>query len=75
MEDESGQEFEVKYIQGRWGLSGGWRTFAMEHKLLEGDVLIFQLVEPNRLKVSFEVVRFVNGSDVQYVLCLYQMKR
>jgi len=51
LEDESGQEFEVKYIQGRWGLSGGWRTFAMEHKLLEGDVLIFQLVEPNRLKV------------------------
>lgn len=56
LEDESGEQFQVKYIQGRWGLSGGWRSFAMGHKLLEGDVLIFQLVESNKMKVTFEVV-------------------
>ncbi|XP_076901212.1 B3 domain-containing protein Os01g0234100-like [Bidens hawaiensis] len=51
IEDENGGQSNVKYIAYRFGLSGGWRSFAIEHKLLEGDVLIFQLVESTKFKV------------------------
>ncbi|XP_054823658.1 B3 domain-containing protein Os01g0234100-like isoform X2 [Prosopis cineraria] len=32
-------------------LSAGWRQFSAAHKLQEGDVLVFQLVEPSKFKV------------------------
>ncbi|XP_058215828.1 B3 domain-containing protein Os01g0234100-like isoform X1 [Rhododendron vialii] len=71
LEDESGEQFQVKYIQGRWGLSGGWRSFAMGHKLLEGDVLIFQLVEPNKMKVY--IVRANGLTEVDGALSLLNL--
>ncbi|XP_075474659.1 B3 domain-containing protein Os01g0234100-like isoform X1 [Primulina tabacum] len=49
--DEDGQEYNTKYLVNKNGLSGGWRGFSIAHKLLDGDVLIFQLVEPHKLKV------------------------
>ncbi|KAA8536185.1 hypothetical protein F0562_028663 [Nyssa sinensis] len=49
--DESEQEYATKYLVGKNGLSGGWRGFSIAHKLLEGDVLVFQLVEPCKFKV------------------------
>ncbi|KAJ7952868.1 B3 domain-containing protein family [Quillaja saponaria] len=51
LEDESGKEYKLKYIAYKTGLSAGWRQFSVVHKLLEGDVLIFQLVEPTKFKV------------------------
>lgn len=51
LEDESGAEYEAKYIGERTGLSGGWRAFALEHKLDDGDALVFELIEPARFKV------------------------
>lgn len=51
IEDENGEEFGVKYIANKTGLSAGWRKFVSGNKLLEGDVLIFQLVGPCRFKV------------------------
>lgn len=51
IEDEKGQQYNHKYIAHKTGLSAGWRKFAIVHKLLEGDVLVFQLVEPCKLKV------------------------
>lgn len=51
IEDENGDKYNLKYIAHRTGLSGGWRNFAIVHKLLEGDVLIFQLVESSKFKV------------------------
>lgn len=51
LEDEDGEEFPVKYIAHKTGLSAGWRKFVAGNKLLEGDVLIFQLIGPCRLKV------------------------
>lgn len=51
VEDENGEEHILKYIAYRFGLSAGWRTFAVGHNLHEGDVLIFQLVGPCKFKI------------------------
>lgn len=53
LEDENGKEYEAVYIGKRSGISGGWRGFALDHKLDDGDALIFHLVEPTRFKVCF----------------------
>ncbi|KAK2409549.1 AP2/B3 transcriptional factor family protein [Trifolium repens] len=51
LEDEDGSEYDAVYIGTRSGLSGGWRAFALEHKLDDGDALVFELVEPARFKI------------------------
>ncbi|XP_059659903.1 putative B3 domain-containing protein At5g58280 [Cornus florida] len=51
LEDENGAEYEAIYIGARVGLSGGWRAFALDHKLDDGDALVFELIEPSRFKV------------------------
>ncbi|XP_073151726.1 B3 domain-containing protein Os01g0234100-like isoform X1 [Henckelia pumila] len=51
LENETGEEFEIKYIAPKTGLSAGWRKFVTGNKLVEGDVLIFQLIGPCRFKV------------------------
>ncbi|KAI7729682.1 hypothetical protein M8C21_009844 [Ambrosia artemisiifolia] len=51
LEDENGAQFEVKYIAYKFGLSAGWKTFAIRHNLTVEDVLIFQLVESTKFKV------------------------
>jgi hypothetical protein len=55
LEDEDGSEYDAVYIGTRSGLSGGWRAFALEHKLDDGDALVFELVEPARFKVVYVV--------------------
>ncbi|CAK9150780.1 unnamed protein product [Ilex paraguariensis] len=49
--DEDEQAYKTKYLIDKNGLSGGWRGFSIAHKLLEGDVLVFQLIEPCKFKV------------------------
>uniref|UniRef100_A0A5B6YKD2 TF-B3 domain-containing protein n=1 Tax=Davidia involucrata TaxID=16924 RepID=A0A5B6YKD2_DAVIN len=71
VEDETGEQFEVKFIAEKTGLSAGWRKFAVGHKLLEGDVLIFQLVEPNKLKVY--VIRANDLAEVDGALSLLNL--
>lgn len=51
LEDENGAECDAVYIGKRAGLSGGWRGFALERKLDDGDALVFELVEPARFKI------------------------
>lgn len=51
LEDESRNKHEAKYLSQKTGLSGGWRGFSLAHSLVEGDILVFQLVEPTRFKV------------------------
>ncbi|XP_058006161.1 B3 domain-containing protein Os01g0234100 isoform X2 [Hevea brasiliensis] len=51
LEDECGKGFRMKYIAYKTGLSAGWRQFSVAHQLLEGDVLVFQLIEPCMFKV------------------------
>lgn len=53
LEDENGREFEAVYIGQKKGLSGGWRAFALHHKLDDGDALVFELVKQKRFKVRF----------------------
>ncbi|VFQ75291.1 unnamed protein product [Cuscuta campestris] len=72
LEDESGEEFEVKYISEKTGLSAGWRRFAGDHKLVEGDVLIFQLIASDRFKVY--VIRTNDLTDVDGALSLLNLE-
>ncbi|CAN1278511.1 B3 domain-containing protein Os01g0234100 [Linum perenne] len=51
LEDENGVIWTAKYLAGKLGLSGGWRKFSVDHHLVEGDVLVFQLVRPTKFKV------------------------
>ncbi|XP_057821671.2 B3 domain-containing protein Os06g0194400 isoform X1 [Cryptomeria japonica] len=51
LEDEKGNECDTVYIATRTGLSGGWRGFALDHDLDDGDALVFELVEPTKFKV------------------------
>lgn len=53
LENEEGTEYGSVYISKRTGLSGGWRAFALDHKLDDGDALVFELIEPTRFKVGF----------------------
>lgn len=50
--DEDGQESLTKYLAEKTGLSGGWRGFAIDHRLVDGDALVFQLIKPTEFKVS-----------------------
>ncbi|KAL2317350.1 hypothetical protein Fmac_031226 [Flemingia macrophylla] len=51
LEDENGSEYEAIYIGNRNGISGGWRAFALDHRLDDGDALVFELIEASRFKI------------------------
>lgn len=59
LENEEGEEYEAVYISKRTGLSGGWRGFALDHKLDDGDALVFELIHPTRFKVTLAKVCFI----------------
>ncbi|PWA78411.1 DNA-binding pseudobarrel domain-containing protein [Artemisia annua] len=68
-EGENGKQYELKYLAHKTGLSAGWRTFAVSHKLHEGDVLIFQLVASCKFKVH--IVRASDSKEVDGTLTLF----
>lgn len=49
--DETEQEYTAKYSFRKHRLCCGWRCFSVAHKLLEGDALIFNLVESCKFRV------------------------
>ncbi|XP_059633053.1 B3 domain-containing protein Os06g0194400-like [Cornus florida] len=49
--DEEGEEYPVVYLARKTGLSGGWKGFAVDHELMDGDAVVFQLIRPTVLKV------------------------
>ncbi|KAF3636543.1 B3 domain-containing protein [Capsicum chacoense] len=59
--DENGDEAETKYLALKTGLSGGWRGFAIDHELVDGDALVFQLIAPTRFKVY--IIRVNQAED------------
>ncbi|KAK9286003.1 hypothetical protein L1049_025206 [Liquidambar formosana] len=71
LEDEFGKTYEAKYIAYKTGLSAGWRQFSVGHKLLEGDVLVFQLVEPTKFKVY--IIRANDLTEVDGALVLLNL--
>lgn len=50
--DEENDESDTLYLARKMGLSAGWRGFSIEHKLVDGDCLVFQLIERTKFKVS-----------------------
>ncbi|RZC84433.1 hypothetical protein C5167_047219 [Papaver somniferum] len=60
--DEEGKEHIAKYLAGKCGLSAGWRGFVIDHKLVEGDPVVFQLIEINKFKVY--IVRTIGLGEV-----------
>ncbi|KAM7520491.1 hypothetical protein LguiB_019453 [Lonicera macranthoides] len=71
LEDESGEQFELKYIVEKTGLSAGWKKFAVGHQLLEGDVLVFHLVGQDKFKVY--IIRANDLTDVDGALSLLNL--
>ncbi|CAN1324663.1 B3 domain-containing protein Os01g0234100 [Linum perenne] len=71
LENEDGKEFNIKYIGYKTGLSAGWRQFCVAHKLLEGDVLVFQLVANCRFKVY--IIRAHDLAEVDGALGLLNL--
>ncbi|XP_043710135.1 B3 domain-containing protein Os01g0234100-like [Telopea speciosissima] len=49
--DESGEEYKTKFLGEKGGLSGGWKRFSTAHDLVEGDSVVFQLIEATKFKV------------------------
>ncbi|XP_057782944.1 B3 domain-containing protein Os01g0234100-like isoform X2 [Salvia miltiorrhiza] len=60
---ENEDRYNTRYLVEKTGLSGGWRTFSIEHKLLAEDVLVFQLIEPCKFKVHIVRSRSVTDID------------
>ncbi|KAL0412539.1 UNVERIFIED_CONTAM: B3 domain-containing protein [Sesamum radiatum] len=69
--DENEEEYHAKYLVHKTGLSGGWRGFSVEHKLLEGDVVVFQLIEPCKFKLY--IVRARRLSEVDGAITLLNL--
>ena len=42
--DEDGDEWPTKYLPRKIGLSRGCKAFDEDHKLVDGDALVFQLI-------------------------------
>jgi hypothetical protein len=49
--DEEEEEVPTKNLALKNGLSGGWRSFAIDHELVDGDALVFQLIDRTKFKV------------------------
>ncbi|KAH6834359.1 AP2/B3-like transcriptional factor family protein, partial [Perilla frutescens var. hirtella] len=69
--DENEEEYDTKYLVDKNGLSGGWRGFSLAHHLLDGDVLVFQLIEPCKFKVY--IVRAKNLTEIDGVTSLLSL--
>jgi hypothetical protein len=52
--DEAGDETETYYLGLKTGLSGGWVRFSKNHSLVDGDCLVFELIEHAKFRVSFK---------------------
>ncbi|XP_021738464.1 B3 domain-containing protein At3g19184-like [Chenopodium quinoa] len=61
--DEDGDEWKAKYLARKNGLSGGWRGFSIDHELVDGDALVFQLIEPTTFKVYIIRVNSTEEED------------
>ncbi|XP_065882161.1 putative B3 domain-containing protein At5g58280 [Euphorbia lathyris] len=65
LEDENGSTCDARFLGSRTGLSGGWRGFALDHKLDDGDAVVFELVEPNKFKLYTFKVSSPESSETQ----------
>ncbi|KAK3024513.1 hypothetical protein RJ639_043705 [Escallonia herrerae] len=68
---ECGREYKTNYLLERHGLSAGWRGFSIAHRLVKGDMLVFHLVGPCKLKVH--IVRVYGLDEVDAALSLMNL--
>ncbi|KAL6963996.1 hypothetical protein U1Q18_035002 [Sarracenia purpurea var. burkii] len=68
LEDESGKKYKTNFLVDKWGLSGGWKGFSTAQNLLEGDVVVFHLVEPCKFKVYIVRANDLDVTDVPHLL-------
>ncbi|KAL5709578.1 hypothetical protein ACHQM5_020253 [Ranunculus cassubicifolius] len=66
--DENQKEYSVKFFAEKPGLSSGWKEFSIGHELVEGDALVFHLVEP--LKFQVYIIRAHSLSAIDGVISL-----
>ncbi|XP_021739549.1 B3 domain-containing protein At3g19184-like [Chenopodium quinoa] len=66
--DEDGKKCQTKFHLRYNGLGSGWRGFSIDHHLVDGDVLVFQLIEPTTLKF-FNGYPYHGGSFEQSYQC------
>ncbi|KAH7834638.1 hypothetical protein Vadar_018157 [Vaccinium darrowii] len=71
--DTSEEEYQTKYLAEKNVLSARWRAFSIAHRLMEGDVLIFQLIKPCEFKVY--IVRTSELDEVDGAVALMHLKR
>lgn len=72
--DEWGKEYKTNYLIDRHGLSAGWRGFSISHRLLKGDILIFRLIAPCKLKVNYLKPLEVEGHVMHHRIFFYKEK-
>nr|XP_043618451.1 B3 domain-containing protein Os01g0234100-like isoform X2 [Erigeron canadensis] len=70
LEDEERKHFNVKYIANKFGISAGWKKFAIGHTLTEGDVLLFHLIKTTKFKVY---IFKANSREVDGALALLNL--
>ncbi|XP_024539767.1 B3 domain-containing transcription factor VRN1-like isoform X2 [Selaginella moellendorffii] len=63
--DSSGAEWPARYLP-RPGISGGWKKFALDHRLEEGDVVIFERVDRTQCNpvIRVHIYRVVEVDDL-----------
>lgn len=49
--NENGEEWESLYLARKTGLSAGWKRFAEDNELSDGDAVLFELMEYNQFNV------------------------
>ncbi|CAI9104347.1 OLC1v1003000C1 [Oldenlandia corymbosa var. corymbosa] len=63
LEDEDGELWETMFCFGEIHFfRAGWKEFAVDHNLLEGDAVVFQLVAPCKFKAF--IVRSTRSGEV-----------
>ncbi|KAD5318340.1 hypothetical protein E3N88_18286 [Mikania micrantha] len=69
--NENGREFNTKFLVDKTGLSGGWRGFSIAHKLIEGDALVFHLIDQWKFKVY--IIRVNGANEIDGALALLNL--
>ncbi|KAL8209223.1 hypothetical protein R6Q57_008635 [Mikania cordata] len=69
--NENGREYNTKYLVDKTGLSGGWRGFSIAHKLVEGDALVFHLIDQWKFKVY--IIRVNGANEIDGALALLDL--
>ncbi|CAO2142287.1 unnamed protein product [Urochloa humidicola] len=64
LKDENGEDHHTTYLEGKQGLSAGWRGFAIDHDLKVGDVVVFELVKSNKFKIYIVRANEFTATDV-----------